>query len=316
MRDFNEYKSSIVEKQLEGGKKIFRKQLYGGEGRELEIDGILSRGILLNHLNDMSTSKDQRGLNVELTTPINVGSYIKDIGEDKTYLVMSNIDNHYSYKTCTISHCNQTLNWKGLDKSIPCVSEDTAYNDKGEINLDYFSMVDGKLACYVPVNEKTNQIKQNMRFIFNHDERMIFEVISIKNVTTPNIYKIVMKKVEYFEGKDDLVNNIAYNDDILGEDKPVINPSDGYDIVSSLGTFDIRQYGASTFTIMNDGVSDIEEWNIVVDYNGVDTAHIKVEAITSNSVKIRNSKGANENKLTLNFVKGDISISKEVRLVK
>lgn len=315
MRDFSEYNNSFVSKQINGGKKIFKIQLNGSEGRDIEIDGVLSRGILLNHLNDMSTSKDQRGLNVELDTDIKVGSYIKDIAESKIYMVMSNIDSHYAYKTCTLSHCNQTLNWLGLDKPIPCVTEDTAYNDKGEINLDYFSMVDGKVAIYVPVNEITNQIKQNMRFIFNHDKRMIFEAISIKNVTTPNIYKIVTKKVEYFEGKDDLANNIAYNS-FLCDEEVETSPQEGYSISSSLGSFDIRQYGASTFTIMKDNVADIDNWNITVDYNGVDTSHIKVEATTSNSIKIRNSKGASENKLILNFSNGVVNIRQEVGLVK
>lgn len=317
MRDFNEYSSSIVNKQIEGGKKIFKIQLKSAEGRDLEIDGIQTRGILLNHLNDMSTTKEQRGLNVELDTIIDVGSYVKDIAEDKIYMVVSNIDNHYSYKTCTLSYCNQTINWKGLKAPIPCVCEDTAYNDKGEINIDYFSMVDGKIAVYVPVNEITNQIKQNMRFIFNHNAMMIFEAILIKNVTTPNIYKIVMKKVEYFKEKDDLENNIAYNDDILGSDDVITPiPSEGYSITSSSGLFDIRQYGASVFTVMNNDVADDGTWEITIDYNGVDTAHIKVESLTSNSIKIRNLKGLNENKLKLNFIKGDITISQEVGLVK
>ena len=316
MRNFDEYESLIAKKQLEGGKKIFKKQLDGVEGRDIEIDGVLSRGILLNHLNDMSTSKDQRGLNVELTTMIKVGSYIKDIDEDKIYLVMSNIDNHYAYKTCTLSHCNQTINLKGWATPISCVCEDTAYNDKGEINLDYFSMVDGKIAIYVPVNDITNKLQQNMRFIFNHNKMMVFEIISIKNVSTPSIYKIVMKKVEYNKEKDDLVNNIAYNDDILSGDKPVVIPSDGYDVISSSGIFDLRQYSASLFTVVNDGVPDIDTWTITVDYNGVDTSHIKIEEITSNSIKIRNLKGANLNKLIFNFVKDNVSMSKEVGLVK
>lgn len=317
MRDFSEYNSSFVSRQINGGKKIFKIQLNGAEGRDIEIDGVLNRGIILNHLNDMSTTKDQRGLNIELDTEISVGSYVKDLSENKIYMVMSNIDNHYAYKTCTLSHCNQTINWLGLREPVSCVTEDTAYNDKGEINLDYFSMVDGKVAIYVPVNEITNQIRQNMRFIFNHDKRMIFEAISIKNVTTPNIYKIVTKKVEYFEGKDDLVNNIAYNPFLLYEEDPEINPQDGYSISSSLGgNFDIRQYSASTFTVMKDNVADIGTWNISVDYNGVDVSHISVESKTNNSIKIRNSKGLNANKIIVNFSNGEVNISQEVGLIK
>ena len=247
-------------------------------------------------------------------TEIEVGSYISY--REKTFLITEFQDDQDIAPYSTAKFCNQTLNWKGLEKPIPCVAEDSAYNDKGEINLDYFSMVDGKLAIYVPVNEITNKIKQNMRFVFNHNSMMVFEIISIKNVTTPTIYKIVMKKVEYFEGKDDLENNIAYNDDILDKDKPTIEPSIGYEIVSSLGTFDIRQYGASTFTIMRDSEPDTEEWSITLDYNGVSTSHIKVESQTSNSIKIRNLKGVSENKLKLTFVKGDISINQEVGVIK
>lgn len=89
-----------------------------------------------------------------------------------------------------------------------------------------------------------------------------------------------------------------------------------YSISSSLGTFDIRRYSASTFTVLKDGIADTESWDITVDYNGVDTAHIKLEGTTSNSIKIRNSKGANTKKLILNFVNGDITIKQEVGLTK
>lgn len=316
MRDFSEYNSSFVSRQINGGKRLFKIQLNGAEGRDIEIDGVLNRGILLNHLNDMSTTKDQRGLNIELDTEIKVGSYVKDLVENKTYMVMSNIDSHYAYKTCTLYHCNQTLNWKGLSDPIPCVCEDTAYNDKGEINLDYFSMVDGKIACFVPVNSTTNQIKQNMKFIFNHNPMMKFEIISIKNVSTPNIYKIVMKKVEHFDGKDDLVNNIAYNAFLSGEEEPEIRPQNGYSISSSLGAFDMRQYSSSKFTVMKDNIADTGNWDISIDYNGVDSSHISVESKTSNSIKIRNLKGENLNKIIINFSNGAVNVSQEVGLTK
>ena len=260
---------------------------------------------------DNTTSK--RRIIFPPDTKIEVGSYLEYNNE--IWLIREFQNEGLSpYGVAYI--CNQTLNWEGLEQPIPCYTEDSAYNDKGEINLDYFSMVDGKLACYVPVNKITNCISQNMRFIFNHNDGMIFEVISIKNVTTPNVYKIVMKKVEYFKGKDDLVNNIAYNKDIASYEEPIVNPSEGYDIISSSNTFDLKHYNASTFTVTNNGVADTEEWTITIDYNGVNTSHIKVESTTNNSIKIRNSKGVNENKLILNFVKGDINISKEVNLVK
>lgn len=247
-------------------------------------------------------------------TQVDVGSYITY--GDKTFLITEFQDDNTLSPYSKAKLCNQTLNWSGLDKPIKCVCEDTAYNDKGEINLDYFSMVDGKIAIFVPVNEITNQIKQNMRFIFNHNKMMVFEVISIKNVSTPSIYKIVMKKVEYFAEKDDLVNNIADNSKLIEGNQHIVQPSDGYDVSSSFGGFELNQYSASTFTVMKDGVADTETWIITIDYNGVSNEHIKVESITSNSIKIRNSKGSNTNKLKINFVKGDLNISREVGLIK
>lgn len=247
-------------------------------------------------------------------TKVEIGSYVTY--DNKIFLITEFQDDNTLSPYSKAKLCNQTINWLGLREPVSCVTEDTAYNDKGEINLDYFSMVDGKVAIYVPVNDITNQIRQNMRFIFNHDKRMIFEAISIKNVTTPNIYKIVTKKVEYFEGKDDLVNNIAYNKFLLDEEEPEISPQDGYSVSSSLGTFDIRQYGSPTFTVMKDNVIDTGNWNISVDYNGVDTSHISVESKTNNSIKIRNLKGANTNKIIITFSNGEVNISQEVGLVK
>lgn len=99
--------------------------------------------------------------------------------------------------------------------------------------------------------------------------------------------------------------------------KEVIKPVEPvYSISSSLGTFDIRQYSASTFTVLKDDVADTDTWDITIDYNGVLTTHISIDSKTSNSIKIRNSKGLNTNKLILNFVKGDITIKKEVGLTK
>lgn len=308
--------SSISESRLNTSKELFI--------REFKNDPSYRRATL-QKLDLTEEEIDIRVTNVERTTAqkrivflpdsnIEVGSYIKH--NNKSYLIIECESDNVIAPYSIAKYCNQTINLKGWATPISCVCEDTAYNDKGEINLDYFSMVDGKIAIYVPVNDITNKLQQNMRFIFNHNKMMVFEIISIKNVSTPNIYKIVMKKVEYNKEKDDLVNNIAYNDDILKDDKPVVIPSDGYDVISSSGIFDLRQYGASIFTVVNDGVPDVDTWTIAVDYNGVDTSHIKIEEITSNSIKIRNSKGVNTNKIILNFVKDDVSISKEVGLVK
>lgn len=107
-------------------------------------------------------------------------------------------------------------------------------------------------------------------------------------------------------------NNVIKEISIVS--KEVVVPV--YSISSSLNTFDIRQYSASTFTVLKNGVADTDTWTITIDYNGVLTTHITIDSTTTNSIKIRNSKGLNANKLILNFVKGDINIKQEVGLTK
>lgn len=315
-KKMNNQGSNVSEARLNTSKELFI--------REFKNDPSY-RQATLQKLDLTETIMDVRVTNIERTTAqkrivflpdsnIEVGSYIKY--NDKSYLIIECESDNTIAPYSIAKYCNQTLNWKGLSAPIPCVCEDTAYNDKGEINLDYFSMVDGKIACFVPVNSTTNQIKQNMKFIFNHNPMMKFETISIKNVSTPNIYKIVMKKVEHFDGKDDLVNNIAYNAFLSGEEEPEIRPQNGYSISSSLGAFDMRQYSSSKFTVMKDNIADTGNWDISIDYNGVDSSHISVESKTSNSIKIRNLKGENLNKIIINFSNGAVNVSQEVGLTK
>lgn len=244
-------------------------------------------------------------------TKIEVGSYIEY--DEEIWLIRE--FQHKGLSPYGIAYiCNQSLNWEGLGQLIPCYVEDSAYNDKGEINLDMFSMVDGKIACYVPVNELTNHIEQNMRFTFNGHPMMIFEVISIKNVSTPTIYKIIMKKVEYFESKDRLDTNIAYNKKLkYNEKEEVVEVSNTNTIVSSIGNNALKQYNASTLTMMLNGQPSTEQWSISVEYGVINRDYVKIESTNSNSIKIRNLK-ATEGTLIIRFEKGAEVITESVVL--
>lgn len=249
-------------------------------------------------------------------TKVEVGSYIEY--DQEIWLVRE-----YQHKGLAPYafgyYCNQTLNWEGLEKPIPCYAEDSAYNDKGEINLDYFSMVDGKVACYVPVNELTNQIEQNMRFTFNGDFMGVYEVISIKRVSVPTIHKIIMKKVEYFEGRDNLADNIAYNKEKRdwrdSQTNQNTTTTTTNTIVASSGDMSIMQYNAKTFTMMLNGQPSTEQWTISIEYGTVSQDNIKVESQTANSIKIRNMK-ALEGTIDVVFTSGTTTIRESVVLSK
>lgn len=241
-------------------------------------------------------------------TVVEVGSYIE---YDNEIWIIREFQHKGLSPYGVASICNQTLNWEGLEKPIPCYTEDSAYNDKGEINLDMFSMVDGKVACYVPVNEITNKIEQNMRFTFNSHKMMVFEVISIKNVTTPTIYKIIMKKVEYFEGKDDLENNIAYNEDFISDNIDNKNDNNVNTISSNIKNGILKQYNAGTLSMKINGEDSKENWNISIDYGTVDKNSVKVENITNSSIKIRNI-NATQGTINVKFEKGGEVINESV----
>ena len=176
MKDFSMFNTDINAINLRSGIKIFEKQLKGLEGHDIEINDIPTRGIIYNHLNDMSEKLEDRALNVRLDTDIKTGYYVKN--EDDYYLVMTGIDNHYYYKNCKIRRCNQKLIWKGLKTTfIPCYITNSSYGSKGEVhNITQISDFDARAVILVGVNEYTNQIRNGMRFIFNHSKDDVYEV--------------------------------------------------------------------------------------------------------------------------------------------
>lgn len=314
MRDFNEYKSSVIESQLKGGKKIFDIQLKGVEGRDIEIDGMLARGIVLNHLNDMSTTKDQRGLNVSLETPIKKGNFVKDLKEDKLYLVLSNIDDHYAYKTCTMEFCNQTLNWKGLDKPVPCWCDNSSYGTKGTVDTNLITVTDGKIQFFTQYNEKTAQIKQDMRFIFDNSKESVYKVADVNRVVTGNVLRIIMDKTDYQEGKDDVSNNIAYNSWL--ENQGELPPTGSYGIKSYDNLMEIKKWTDNIFTIVDENSVDASGvWDITVDLNGSPSDVVSIIEKGDNYIKLMNN-GYIGYEIILKFIKGDVTLTQNIKVVR
>jgi hypothetical protein len=224
MKDFSMFNTDINAINLRSGIKIFEKQLKGLEGHDIEINDIPTRGVIYNHLNDMSEKLEDRALNVRLDTDIKTGYYVKN--EDDYYLVMTGIDNHYYYKNCKIRRCNQKLIWKGLKAAfIPCYITNSSYGSKGEIhNITQISDFDARAVILVGVNEYTNQIRNGMRFIFNHSKDDVYEVTKKTTAYNSNgvngYMQLTCKYVKWVQ-EDDFVNNIAFNSFL--EDN--VNPS-------------------------------------------------------------------------------------------
>lgn len=246
---------------------------------------------------------------------VNTGMLFKF--DDKVYLGI-----HYEYNMeCPMieaKECRQTINNEWLPFPVHCVAEDSAYNDKGQIFTDFFNLVDGKLAVYLPDNKYTKFIKQNQRYIFNQSDEQVFEVISKKNVVDKNVYKLVLTKVEADMEKDDFENNIAFNsynqfDATTDEDKPT-----GYTIMcnSHNGQLNVRRYSSVEFTICKDGLKSLENWTIDVDNNSVPSNWFSVVNKTNNSIKIKNLKGDHKNNIILTFKNDTETITVDVDLTE
>lgn len=214
MRDFKEFKTSNVNDiKIRHGIKIFNKQLQSPEAHDIEIDGVKCRGIIYNHINDLSDN-EYRGLNVPIGTNIKNGSYVL---YDNEYYINTNkkADNHYAYLGCKITLCNQRLKWKGLPKKwedgYPCYMSNDSYGSKQSRNSDFISEIDTKMKILVQANEHTKKIKRDMRFVFNKSEFDIFRVTDITTSTQEGIVSIIAAK-DTLRVEDDLENNLAFNE--------------------------------------------------------------------------------------------------------
>lgn len=280
--------------------------------------------ILMKHENNKNNNESNYYLQLKsYPKEILNGDFVTEKSDDpnevnRTYLVTSVPQLERDCDVNYVALCNQTLNYKGLSKPIPCYATNSSYGTKGVVDLNQITVFEAKILFYTQWNKDTAKIRQDMRFIFNNDKYSVYQVVDIGRVTTGNVLRLVMNKVEYIESKDDLENNIAYNDFLEGNTPtpPPINP-DTYNIKPSSGDFTINKYGSKTFTICDgSGVPSTDTWNVELIYNNVPTNHIEVVSKTSNSIRIKNILGACDSVPKIKFTKGNITIEAEVRLIR
>lgn len=242
---------------------------------------------------------------------IDIGSFIKFDG--KVFLTKEFEDNSLSPFSKAIL-CNQTLNWYGLDKPIPCWCDNSSYGTKGVVDTNLITEYDGKILFYTQYNEKTAKIRQDMRFLFDHDKNAVYEVVDINRVVTGNVLRLVMDKSEVRSEYDDAENNIAYNEFLMNEEIPT--PSQGYVVKAYSESYDINRWSTNKFTVCyEDGTEDSELWNISIDYKGNSTDIVRIVSTTNNSILLE-STGVMGKEIELIFTKEDIEIRQVVRLVK
>lgn len=266
IRNFNEFKNKPNDIKIRHGIKIFNKQLQSSEAHDITIDGVACKGIIYNHINDLSDN-EYRGLNVPLGTKIQNGSYV--VYDDEYYInTNKKVDNHYAYLGCKITLCNQRLKWKGLPKEweegYPCYMSNDSYGSKQSRSNDFISEIDTKMKILVQSNEYTKKLRRDMRFVFNKSEFDIYKITDITTSTSNGIISIIAAK-DTLRKEDDLENNLAFNEprvqkpkeekkeySIVGEESVRVGKSYNY-------TFEPK--GDVTFAIDDTDVAEITEVN-------------------------------------------------------
>lgn len=209
MRDFKEYKKDFNKTNVRHGEKIFRKQLKALEGENVVIDGNPCRCLVINDENIYNEKKEFRTLCMDKDEKCEHGSYV--FYDNEYYLVVTDIDNHYYYKSCKIRKCNQILKWKQGEEihEFYCIVANDSYGVKIMSDNDYIRSQNIKAQITVQSNDYTKKIVADMRFMFNHSEFDIYNIVDI-NTSIVNGIIILTAEKSVYQIEDDLINNLAF----------------------------------------------------------------------------------------------------------
>lgn len=232
MRDFSEFNKDYNQIKLKYGEKIFLKQLEGLEGVDIYINGASQpvKGRLVNEDNINNEKDEFRTLCVTKDTNIKHGDEVLYRGE--YYLVVTDIDYHYYYQACKIKKCNNTLTWEmdGKEYSYPCILKNDSYGVKVLSDNDYIRSQNIKAQIIVQENEFTRRIVPDMRFIFNHSQFDIYNIIDVNKSITKGLITFTSEK-SIIRVEDNLKENIAFSESLVEGNKiPLPSPNYNYAI--------------------------------------------------------------------------------------
>ena len=305
-RDY--YVEEMVNEFEENYNKIidsFEVEINTSKATEGIINDIKKAKVLLTLENAKTSTEYKYYAQIECEIGLlNTGDYFtytdKDTGRTRTLIISSVPEKRHNYdkhEVCYAMLCNQTLMRYDFDKPIPCWCDNSSYGTKGEIDVNNFSILDGKVQILMQKNMWTNKYSQNERIMFDHDKDSIYEIVDLSSATTPGMKRIVANKTEWKPGYDDLENNIAWNRDMqLG------NETVEFEIISSSSKFEILKNSSVTFTVKPkaDLFEGFEyQWNISIE--DMVEGWCEITNKTNNSITIKNLKGYSKTPITILF---------------
>lgn len=222
MSYFSAYKRKQLRKGIDSNDSIKNSSirninLYFNNGLSYR-KGFLLRNNLKKDIDYNITSKDDmKELLFRPNEDIKEGDEIHQ-SDGRIFLIKSaNID-----KLTPIGvseECKNSITWKGLGTTIPCVFTNSSYGAKGEVfNNEWIGDFDARGKIEIQRNDKTNKIFEGMRLMLG-SEHDVYEVSKIVGATAPGLWQITTKYTRRLQ-EDDIVNNIAYNPQLEEDLKP------------------------------------------------------------------------------------------------
>lgn len=299
----------------------FEVEINTSRATEGLINGVKKAKVLLTLENAKTSTEYKYYAQIDSALGLlNTGDYFEYVDRDsgrKQMLLITSVpekkNNYDKHETCYAMLCNQTLMRFDFDAPIHVWCDNSSYGTKGEIDVNNFSVLDGKLQILTQKNHLSKRFQQNERIMFDNDPNSIYEIVDLSSATTPGLKRMVANKTEYKPGYDDLENNIAWNR-FLEQGVETVE----FEVVSSSNKFEILKNSSVTFTVKPkvDMLIDREYlWDI--DLVDVEQDWCEVVRKTNESITIRNIKGYNKNPVVISFKpigEGYQEIRQEVRV--
>ena len=223
MSYFSVYKNKLKAKGGSSGNSLkesgleFIKRNFNDDPSYREATVISKENYEENYIDirveNIDASANEKKIIVLPDSEVGNGDYITY--DENTFLV-EEIEDNLMTPVLKCIKCNQNITWKGLGLSIPCYITNDAYGSKILTDNSFLSNTDTKAKILLQNNKYTRQIKRDWRFIFNSSEFDIFRVIDITQSMNDGIITLICKKDKVMN-EDDLINNVAFNDDFTYE---------------------------------------------------------------------------------------------------
>lgn len=265
----NSVANDALEKGIEGFDKLIDEKLAPTVHdikrtvpNEININNLIEDRMLVTDFSRLDNDEfDKKLFGFKLNSNVTTGCYVK---WDDDWWILQN-DENISFKTNKVfiaKRCNTIIKF-GYDGNVyeyPVVLKNLTASNDGVSDLVNMSIINTMATMIIADNPITRNIKMDIRLMVNSS--LVFKVSPVDNFTLANILKMNMK-FDQFIDKDDIENNIAWND--ISDHECSGNPFyeiKGEDIIYIGGTNEYYLNGATEWSITS------EEDCLIIEPNG------------------------------------------------